>query len=362
MPIRHLDLFSGIGGFAYAADQVWGDVEHIFCDNDKFCQQVLNKHWKGSKVYDDIRNITYADLYRLTEGKAVNTNNGGQSPLNQSASGDKLAIDLLTGGFPCQPFSQAGRRQGTDDDRYLWPEMLRVIQLAKPSWVIAENVRGLLTMQQGLVFEQVCSDLENEGYEVQPFVIPAVAVNAPHRRDRIWFVAHAIDHRPRTEIDRINAKTDGISEINRTENESTGQPLGTVAMGRSQGYVADSDSINEERLEPTGTGTGQSEVPSSNSNRNAEDPRSVGGDRRSDGDSSGHDREIQDARSSNSRLGWERSWLQVAAEFCSVDDGLPVELDGFKLTKPQHRAEQLKAYGNAIVPEVAMEIMKGMVL
>ena len=98
-------------------------------------------------------------------------------------------IDLLTGGFPCQPFSQAGKRKGTNDDRYLWPEMLRVIHEFQPAWVVAENVRGLLTINEGLVFEQVCLDLEGEGYDVQAFVIPAVAVNAPHRRDRVWIIA-----------------------------------------------------------------------------------------------------------------------------------------------------------------------------
>src|SRR4029077_4695613 len=93
-------------------------------------------------------------------------------------------------GFPCQPFSAAGKRRGTEDDRHLWPEMFRIIQTFKPTWIVAENVRGLATWNNGLVLEQVCTDLEGQGYEVQPFIIPAVAVNAPHRRDRIWFVAY----------------------------------------------------------------------------------------------------------------------------------------------------------------------------
>lgn len=263
-----------------------------------------------------------------------------------------------------------------------------------PKWVIAENVRGLLTMQQGLVFEQVCSDLEDQGYEVQPFVIPAVALNAPHRRDRIWFVAHSLDHRPREEKPRGDGEETGVPQVDRSEHSPTRESIGTDSQRRGQGYAADSNlgesrprnesesakpqqpersadnrdlasnpnSQYEERLEPTGTGPGQPEAETSDRDRNAQDARGVGSGGRSDGDSSGHDREIQDARSSSSRLGWERNWLQVATEFCSVDDGLPVELDGFKLTKPQHRAEQLKAYGNAIVPQIAIQIMKGMVL
>lgn len=174
----HLDLFSGIGGFAYAADQVWDDVEHIFCDNNKFCQQVIDKHWKGSKIYDDIRDIK------------------------------EESADIVTGGFPCQPFSQAGKRRGTEDDRHLWPEMYRVIKLTKPRWVVAENVPGLINIQEGVVFEQVCADLEAEGYEVQPFIIPAVAVNAPHKRDRLWIIAHA-EHlrRDKTKTVRQNSSS-----------------------------------------------------------------------------------------------------------------------------------------------------------
>ena len=98
-------------------------------------------------------------------------------------------IDILTGGFPCQPFSLAGKRKGTEDERYLWGEMLRAIQEIKPRFVIAENVFGITNIDGGLVFQKVCLDLENEGYEVQPFIIPACSKNAPHRRDRCWFIA-----------------------------------------------------------------------------------------------------------------------------------------------------------------------------
>jgi len=224
--MRHLDLFSGIGGFALAVEEIWPKSEHIFCDNDSYCQRLLKLRFPNSKIYEDIKEIksvantdrnglqkpgkkqqaggnrqlfkntsdrifharfdSDSDGNRLTiRKKKINPAEAGK----QAFDGLEGCIDILTGGFPCQPFSQAGKRRGTDDDRYLWPEMLRVIRLAKPRWVIAENVRGLLTMQNGMVFEQVCLDLENSGYEVQPFIIPAVAVNAPHRRDRIWFVA-----------------------------------------------------------------------------------------------------------------------------------------------------------------------------
>lgn len=120
-----------------------------------------------------------------------------------------------TGGFPCQPFSCAGKRKGTSDDRHLWPKMFRVIQLTKPTWVVAENVRGLLTIEQGVVFKQVCLDLESEGYEVQPFIIPAVAVNAPHRRDRVWIVAN----RSNARAERVQEWEDTADDVTDTENK-----------------------------------------------------------------------------------------------------------------------------------------------
>lgn len=156
--MRHLDLFSGIGGFSVAVDAVWPKAKHTFCEIDQFCQQIIKKHWPHSKIYADIKKV------KLKRGSA----------------------DLITGGFPCQPFSQAGKRRGTQDDRHLWPEMLRIIREVRPTWVVGENVVGLISM----ALEQVCLDLEGEGYEVQPFIIPACAVNAPHRRDRVWIVAH----------------------------------------------------------------------------------------------------------------------------------------------------------------------------
>lgn len=280
----HLDLFSGIGGFSYAADQVWDDVEHIFCDNNKFCQEVLKKHWEGSEIYDDIRAITNTRRKHGSEGSAESSH--GKAP-QWSSTAEKIerlgGVDLLTGGFPCQPFSQAGARRGTSDDRFLWPQMLRVIQLTKPTWVIAENVRGLLTIEQGVVFEQVCTDLEAEGYEVQPFVIPACAVNAPHRRDRVWIIAHTVNSRQGREK-RNGIKTqEGVSQKHRTEYGTARKP----------------------------------------------------------------ERTDSDWRFDTSD--WEKDWVEVAAQFCGVDDGLP------------DRSHRLKALGNSIVPQIAIEIMRGMV-
>ena len=188
--ITHYDLFSGIGGFSYAIDQVYGkeNTKHIFVENDPFCQAVLRKHWPEGEFWGDIKNFTaYTERQRLYSAK-------NEQKLESKRS-NKFRIEqsrntILTGGFPCQPFSQAGVRKGTTDDRYLWPEMFRVISEVRPDWVIAENVIGLLNIQNGMVFEQVCADLESQDYEVQAYVIPACAIGAPHRRDRVWIVAH----------------------------------------------------------------------------------------------------------------------------------------------------------------------------
>lgn len=159
--MKHGSLFSGIGGFDLAAE--WMGWENVFhCEWMEFPRKVLDYYFPNADSHIDICKTDFK--------KYANT------------------IDILTGGFPCQPFSTAGKRKGTDDERYLWGEMLRAIQEIKPKFVIAENVFGITNIDGGLVFEQVCLDLETEGYEVQPFIIPAASKNAPHRRDRCWFI------------------------------------------------------------------------------------------------------------------------------------------------------------------------------
>ena len=166
--VKLLDLFSGIGGFSYGLEKT-GFQTVAFCEMDKYCKLVLQKHWKGTKIYSDVKEITKERL---------------------EADGVELP-EIITGGFPCQPFSIAGKQKGTNDDRHLWPEMFRIIKELKPRWVIGENVRGIVNIQDGVVFETVCTDLESEGYEVQAFNIPAAGVGAPHRRERIWIVANS---------------------------------------------------------------------------------------------------------------------------------------------------------------------------
>ena len=162
--LTHASLFSGIGGFDLAAE--WAGWENIFhCEWNPFGQKVLAHHFPNSKSYNDITKTDFS----IHRGE----------------------IDVLTGGFPCQPYSSAGKRLGKDDERHLFPHMLRCIKEVKPKWIIGENVRGLISWNEGLVFNEVYDDLEREGYEVQSFLIPACSKNAPHRRDRVWFIAYS---------------------------------------------------------------------------------------------------------------------------------------------------------------------------
>lgn len=160
--MNHISLFSGQGGFDLAAQYMgWNNIAN--CEIDPFCQRILKYYWPNATTHTDIRTTDFS-IYR---GRC----------------------DILTGGFPCQPYSTAGKRLGKEDARHLWPEMLRAIREVSPRWVVGENVRGLINWNGGLVFDEVQADLESAGYEVTPFILPAAGVNAPHRRDRVWFIA-----------------------------------------------------------------------------------------------------------------------------------------------------------------------------
>ena len=161
--LKVLDLFSGIGGFSLGLHST-GIFDTVkFVEIDKFCQKVLNKNFSGIPIEEDIRNV----------------------------KGQEFEADVITGGFPCQPFSVAGKQKGTNDNRYLWPEMLRLITEIKPEFVIGENVQGLINLQNGMVLRQVQDDLESQGFEVQCFLIPASGIGAWHQRNRVWIIGHS---------------------------------------------------------------------------------------------------------------------------------------------------------------------------
>ena len=283
MTYTHASLFSGIGGAELAASWLgWTNVFH--CEIQEFQRKVLEYWFPNSVSYEDITKTDFKEWR-------------GQ-------------IDILTGGFPCQPFSQAGRRKGTADDRYQWPNMFRVIQNVKPDWVIAENVRGLVTWNDGMVLEQVCTDLESESYEVQPFIIPACAVNAPHRRDRVWIIANC-----------ANSRVKGLQKQEISPDDPT-----NTSSERLRGRSLRGCQDREWQMD--------------------EDERQRA--------------EVRGQNQGRSRRDWNQDWREVATSTCNarMDDGLPREVDGISYSFAKWRNESIKAYGNAIVPQVAMELFR----
>lgn len=322
--MTHASVFSGIGGSEVAAAMLgWRNLFH--CEINAFGRAVLEYWFPNSKSYEDITTTDFSEW--------------------------RGRIGVLTGGFPCQPFSYAGKRGGASDDRYLWPYMFRCIDQVQPRWVVAENVAGILTMvEQGEVskvasqaalfdspdslrghyqlretftLQRICDDLEGHGYEVQPVLIPACSVGAPHRRDRVFIVGHRCD--ANTLADTNDTRLEGMHESrNRTQRPCT------------DGNAADTDNIglwrwcSEDRNEWQDT---------------QEDIR-------------------RELLSQFERYNGDERCGERWCNFPSVspvhrgNDGLPFPLDHLTLSPGKWRTEALKAYGNAIVPQVMYEIFR----
>jgi DNA (cytosine-5)-methyltransferase 1 len=276
--MTHGSLFSGIGGFDLAAD--WMGWENRFhCEWNEFGRKVLDYYWPEAESFHD---ITKTDFKKYANG-----------------------IDVLTGGFPCQPYSTAGKRLGKADDRHLWPEMLRAIREIKPRFVVAENVSGLISWNGGMVFHEVQSDLEAEGYEVIPFLIPACGINAPHKRERVWFVANT-------------------KNVRHEQSRNTRERWAGLADCDSDG-----DAANTKTSGIQGDGADRQQEPSAQAG--------------------------QGILGCNSPGDYWAEW-PTQPPIRGRNDGLPAGLDGITVSK--HRQESIKAYGNAIVPHVALEIFK----
>ena len=304
--MRHGSLFSGIGGFDLAARWMgWENVFHV--EKDDFCRKVLAKNFPESTPHEDIKEFDG----RQYRGK----------------------VDIISGGFPCQPISTAGKREGTADDRYLWPEMLRIVREIQPAWVVGENVAGIFSMDNGRVYDQIQIDLEGEGYAVQPFNIPACSTGAPHRRERIWFVAHAnhLLHKGELESRRISKKT-GRSEGENQQPERWSQERDRIWAESGSGYKPSTYSRGISGREENKAGLGMAGHPFSGSNREENTVRC----------------EVQ-YRENGRREYWSESWVEVAARICRMDDGIPRGMD---------RNNRIKALGNAIVPQVAFQIFQ----
>lgn len=311
--MKHLGLFSGIGGFELAAK--WMNWEtSAWCEIDEFCRQVLGYYFP------------YADkLSDITKEKFKKYAN---------------KIDIITGGFPCQPYSLSGARQGTEDPRHLWPQMLRCVRVVRPAWVIGENVYGLLSWSGGLVFEQVQADLEAEGYEVQPYILPACSVNAPHQRDRIWFVAYArhldrsISKQQRTKRQaHIDSDRKVNSGITTHPEKLAWRTWGTDSTGQKHTETLRRDFfINAERPCEIITATDSNVL-----------RRQYKSDR------------IRESGFTNERgKSYDWSDFPTQSPVCSGDDGLSLGLDG--ITFSSWRRKSIKGYGNAVVPQEVYRI------
>lgn len=331
----HASLFSGIGGFDLAAE--WMGWENAFhCEINEWCSKVLKYHYPNSKHYADITKTDFTEW--------------------------RGRVDIITGGFPCQPFSLAGQRKGANDDRYLWPEMLRVIREIRPSWIVGENVGGIATMvqpgeetkvayqpslfeegnqetilEQEFVIETICRDLESEGYSVQPILIPACAVGAPHRRDRIWFIANrddgqCIEQEGEVQTRRNTSDGGGKEPITHAQRDGSRQIHKEVQAGQSNGC---------------GTNSVSHEWDVTNSNHELFKQWMLKGQE-------GWNNENVRIKSSYCEGSWQD--FPTQSPVCSGDDGFPPRLDGITFSK--WRTESIKAYGNAIVPHPAYEIFK----
>lgn len=335
MTVTHASLFSGIGGAELAATWMgWRNLFH--CEVDPFCRRVLEYHYPESTSYGDIRETDFTPWH----GK----------------------IDVLTGGFPCQPYSLAGKREGNRDDRALWPQMLRAIREIKPSWVVGENVAGILSMVESgrevavgreaslfgednseriaersrFTADAICESLEREGYFVQPFLIPACAVGAPHRRDRVWIIANRND----TGIEEVGkGRQDGVLSVGAaTDTCSNIQRHGQDKQKPISERERTSDVIYV-RKEGTSTyahGTGRMEQHDA---EKPEEPR--------------HDTRI--CAEKLPALRWA-GFPTAQPVIRAGDDGLPGRLSGISF--PKWREQSVKALGNSWVPQVAYEIFK----
>jgi len=294
--MRHGSLFSGIGGFDLASQ--WMGWENVFqVEIDPFCQKVLEKNFPRVKRYGDIKEFN-GTKYRGT-------------------------VDIISGGFPCQPFSVAGKRKGKADDRFLWPEMLRVIREVNPSFIVGENVTGII----GLALEQVLSEVEAEGYYTETFIIPACAVNAPHRRDRVWIIAYRAG-------ERCGEAGPSICRSTKRDNRDGGEQSST----------------NTNQLNGDVSGFRTSQIPFKQTPGVWEDIiTNTHSDQRCERwmYSSESEKAERHVGSFNSRDDW-KAWedFPTQSPICGRNDGV------------SNRVDRIKSLGNAIVPQIAYEIFK----
>jgi DNA (cytosine-5)-methyltransferase 1 len=314
MPLKVLDLFSGIGGFSLGLESTGYFETVAFCEKDEFCKKVLQKHWSNLKIYDDVRSL----------------------------HDTKIQADVVTGGFPCQAFSQAGLQKGRTDDRWLWNEMFDVIKQVRPRWVIGENVQGIINIEEGMVLRQVQDDLESEGFKVQCFIIPASGIGAWHNRNRVWILASTPN----------NTRCEDRTEQHRGESAQKKKRVNSISRPSS---------VSTRRRNGD-----DKDVSNSNSTRCADEewtflPREQEGgemgskiERRSNvSDTDKQRTQVQTkGKKSSIKLSGSKSkktWWETQSRICGVPNGVSYGVD-------RDRAKRIKALGNSIVPQIARQI------
>ena len=316
-----IDLFSGIGGFALGLESTGYFKTVQFVENETWCQKILNKNFPEVPIHDDVKTFK------------------------------GYGADVVVGGFPCQPFSVAGKQKAIQDDRHLWPDMFRVIKETKPTWVIGENVRNIISISEGMVLEQVYLDLESEGYEVQSFIIPASAVNAPHQRYRTWIVAYSECNEHRQEIRRSSKETSKVQREHRQNDNQSGQFSGTSAVrfsNKGHDDVAHTKCMGwEQRATQSEKFEGKA---TSNKFNYSSKGRSIGkaGEDVAHTDSKGSQRQWKITIRTYEELEnfGNPCWWNTEPNVGRVANGIP------------NRVDRLRGLGNAIVPQIAYQIGK----
>jgi DNA (cytosine-5)-methyltransferase 1 len=318
--VNVLDLFSGIGGFSLGLESTGFFKTIAFVEKDKFCQKVLRKNFPNIPIENDVRNV----------------------------KGEKYRSDVVTGGFPCQPFSVAGKRRGTDDDRFLWDETIRIVSEQKPKWFIGENVEGIINIQDGMVFRQIHDDLESEGFETQSIIIPASGVGAWHQRKRVWIIGCNVSNsNTRQRIGenqevqaRGNTINDGSKDVSNTNSGMRGR-WGTEQSSRANEvwrFCIEKEKQTQHDIRSKAVGCdalfGEEEnVTNTNEQRTQVQIK-------------GKHTSIEMSGSSS-----KETWWQTQSSLCRVPDGVSYELD-------KDRTNRIKSLGNSIVPQIAREIGK----
>jgi DNA (cytosine-5)-methyltransferase 1 len=370
--LKLLDLFSGIGGFSLGMEATNRIKTIAFVEKDKFCQKVLNKNFKNIPIEEDIRNV----------------------------KGSNYTADIVSGGFPCQPFSVAGKRKGKDDDRYLWDETIRVVAETKPKWFVGENVEGIINISNGTVLQQIQQDLEKEGFQVQCLVIPASGVGAWHQRKRVWIIGCNVSNsnysgckdrtkQHRWEQTQNEKRFDSFSRSNIISNSNSNRNTNEIERSNGEKEKVQREHRQEDSSAWKFIRTNSNDVPNTKSKGSFSSGRSNTSDNEQQRLDIDKERNWSKIRSKSSRCSEQtlpntnskglqgcslptelereqrqvitkrdtekqQTWWEAQSSLCGVPDGISYELD-------KDRSNRIKALGNSIVPLIAYEIGKAII-